>query len=359
MRQCGQKILVQRIAFAIDAGLFVHFQPESGGAVRRGRSIRQSRWPVRPRRRKARTARPRAGHRGAARQRGLGRRIAVKDQSGGHGPDAARPFRQGCATACRTRYHRRPAGCPAPEACARRASRSVSVRPSQVASRSIPANSGEGLGHAHHVRAWHRGRRSHIAEAQLSAARRLGGQPQEIGAIVHQHAVILPGAIPFQHGEFGAVQRARVRGCARHGQRRRSASRPPPAAFSSQIRGWYADTSAAPCPSLPIWRVSKPCRCASFPGLIASAAGSTSRKSCAPSQSRIAAWMRLRAKSSGAAVRHGGRGPTTGFRSVCVAPRLPNRLRLALRRETRYGTPSLPALWIAGPEFEKQARKPP
>ena len=52
-------------------------------------------------------------------------------------------------------------------------------------------------------------------------------------------------------------------------------------------------------PSLPIASVAKPCRCASFPGERASAAGSTSVKSCAASQPRIAAWMRLRATSSG------------------------------------------------------------
>ena len=52
-------------------------------------------------------------------------------------------------------------------------------------------------------------------------------------------------------------------------------------------------------PSFPIASVSKACRCASFPGLMASAAGSTSVKPWASSQERIAACARFRASRSG------------------------------------------------------------
>ena len=52
-------------------------------------------------------------------------------------------------------------------------------------------------------------------------------------------------------------------------------------------------------PSLPIASVAKACRCASFPGLVARAAGSTSVKPWASSQARIAACARFRASRSG------------------------------------------------------------
>ncbi|GJE46973.1 hypothetical protein AEGHOMDF_6182 [Methylobacterium soli] len=52
--------------------------------------------------------------------------------------------------------------------------------------------------------------RGRIAAAATPAeprrAGRLGGEPQEIGAIAHQHRVGLVGPVPFEHGEFGVVQ---------------------------------------------------------------------------------------------------------------------------------------------------------
>ena len=46
-----------------------------------------------------------------------------------------------------------------------------------------------------------------VAKPQGDSPGRARRQPQHHRAILHQHSIILPDAIPFQHGEFRAVQR--------------------------------------------------------------------------------------------------------------------------------------------------------
>jgi hypothetical protein len=160
MGQGCQKILVQRIAFAVDAVPFRPSRPRTGGAVRRGRSVRQSRWPVPPRRHKARTVRPAAGRPARARQCRLGRGIAVKDrgpapwprcgstrsdQHGGQhvGPGVVR----GCGACLRGQL-------------ARQRGRSVLPSGAIVAMQVDPRMPGKGLGHRQPLRARRRDRRS-------------------------------------------------------------------------------------------------------------------------------------------------------------------------------------------------------
>ena len=130
--------------------------------------------------------------------------------------------------------------------------------------------------------------------------RGLGSEAQKGGAIVHQHGVVLPSAVPFQHGEFRGCAAARVRGCARHGRRRGSGSRPPRAASSSRIRARCAGSIRLRCCRRCRWhRSRRRAGAPRFPGWSARAAGSTSMKPSVASQARSAAWMRLRASRSG------------------------------------------------------------
>ena len=69
-----------------------------------------------------------------------------------------------------------------------------------------PGMFGKGLGHADAFRAGI-GVAGDIAPAELIRAGGLGGEHQEIGAILHQHGVILTHPIPFQHCELGMMQR--------------------------------------------------------------------------------------------------------------------------------------------------------
>ena len=76
----GQEVLVDRVAFAVDALLLVHLRLRSARAVRPDRSVRRSHWRVRRRRHRARSVRPRAdrarvARASAASQRGYSQRI--------------------------------------------------------------------------------------------------------------------------------------------------------------------------------------------------------------------------------------------------------------------------------------------
>ena len=59
----------------------------------------------------------------------------------------------------------------------------------------------------------------------------VGRQRQEGGAVGHQRLVRLAGAIPFEHGEFGMMQRRRARGCGRRGRSRTMRRSPAASSF--------------------------------------------------------------------------------------------------------------------------------
>ena len=69
-----------------------------------------------------------------------------------------------------------------------------------------------------------------------------GGQQRL--AIRHQVAIAAARAIPFEHHEFGLMQRAALRRCGRRGRAGRCAPSPRPAASSSRIRARCGGTSA-------------------------------------------------------------------------------------------------------------------
>ena len=94
----------------------------------------------------------------------------------------------------------------------------------------------------------------------------------------HHRLVGLIGAIPFEHGELGVMQRRRARGCGRRGRNRRCAARRRRAASCRRIPARCADRAAARSPPGAISSVAKACRCASLPGETCSAAVSTSTK---------------------------------------------------------------------------------
>lgn len=65
---------------------------------------------------------------------------------------------------------------------------------------------GEGVGDAEALH-WQERVAFPAVVAQARGSRRRDGEPQEGRAILHQDLIGLPGPVPFQHGEFGTVQR--------------------------------------------------------------------------------------------------------------------------------------------------------
>ena len=69
-------------------------------------------------------------------------------------------------------------------------------------------------------------RRCARGSENVADAGSLRRQRQQRGAIVDQRVIGLVGAIPFEHGEFGMMQRARARDCGTRGRTRRSCRSP-------------------------------------------------------------------------------------------------------------------------------------
>ena len=312
LRQRREEILVQRVALAVDAPASRPSRPRSGGAARPGRSARRNRSRARPRRHRARSARRRAD-RPALPAPGRPRRPDTRTaRSRVRCPSWARRV----PTSTRLKHvgpgvvgrdaHARAA------AAATNASRSSAItrrdRSRRGARRPPPPSAAPG-------RQRDRPRRS--APGAGSSRRPRARPRQDRDAVVHDRLIGLAGAIPFQHGEFGRVQRPCARGCGRRGRSRRSASRLPPAASSSRIRARCAGSGCAagrPCHDA---RCAKACRCASLPGRDLQGRRPRPRRSPARANQRPQRRLDPAARQRGTAGgRRGGRRPTT--EKVCT-----------------------------------------
>jgi hypothetical protein len=209
----GEEVLVERIAGRRRGVPSGPCRPRTARAVRPGRSVPRRRWPVPPRRRKARNVRQGAGLRAAGGRgppRGRGRRRGSRGRG-------RVPVPRGSVSAREKRSDQlssEAVGIPAAGSCA--ASADVSgAPPDRVARRSMPwrANSVATLVRRSGAKgSQERSRWRNSVTSAASAAR------QDGGAIVHQRLVALVRAVPFQHGELGGGA-ARPRGFARRGRR--------------------------------------------------------------------------------------------------------------------------------------------
>ena len=148
----------------------------------------------------------------------------------------------------------------------------------------------ERLGHGQPL-----GRRRGIADLVLPAQLLRAGERQQRRAILHDRLVARAGAIPFEHGELGMMQR-RALGVAEDARELEELrARRRPAASSSRTRASCAASAARSSPSGVSQSVAKPARCTSAPGATCRIGVSTSTKPSAANHCRIAACSRARA----------------------------------------------------------------
>ena len=159
-----------------------------------------------------------------------------------------------------------------------------------------------------------RGERIGLAVAERNSSRPAAarGRRQQRRAVLHQGLVGLVGAIPFEHGELGMMQRPALAVAEDAGEGRRSASRRPPAASCRRIPARCADRAGA-APRLGADQ-ARSRRHAGASRCRARAAGSRSRPRRSPARrTSAAAPPDPPARRAGtAAGRRGRREPTRG-----------------------------------------------
>ncbi len=146
---------------------------------------------------------------------------------------------------------------------------------------------------------------------ELPGARGLRRAGQHRHAVVHQQLVGLVRAVPFEHGEFGMMQRAALAVAERSGRTRRSAARRRPAASCRRIPARCAGSAGRGRPATTS-SVRMAWRWVSLPGETCSVAVSTSTNSRSANKSRNARGDSAPARAGTAGGRHGHRGPRNG-----------------------------------------------
>lgn len=206
MREGGQKVFVQWIAVTVDALFFVHLGPKSealfGGVGQLAKAIGQFNPACVHFEPFCATRIIRAG----AGEGRFGHGVAIKHGDAGMAEVGFNAFRKDA------RQHVGP--------CVIRGVADVLSRHLRGQGRRIgfavwldggqkinARMAGKGLGNREPFKG-QRGVTFMGFVTQFAAACRLGGQVQKSGAIIHKGVVILPDAVPFQHGEFRAVQRS-------------------------------------------------------------------------------------------------------------------------------------------------------
>ncbi len=161
------------------------------------------------------------------------------------------------------------------------------------------SRSGSAKGSASRPRKAKRSRRPHRRPARAASAQSR-----------HQRLIGLAGAVPFQHGEFGMVQRAALAVAVDRPEAEDALARRRRAASCRRIPARCAGRALRASPSGRIASVAKADRCVSLPGETCSAAVCTSTKSRRANQPRNAPrrWRCARAGEGGG--RRGGRAPT-------------------------------------------------